>query len=169
MQMRTGIDQSDYSKIESGKRYYTFEQCKRIALALAMCAVCVLAFGATLAQASIDSGMGGTNELQVNVIKPESDVQNAGAKANVYRVASASKDATYDTYNYTFDVAAFSELGNGFDRATMTSDSWIRMAETAKAPLRPLLFLCQVRWMPMASLCITPLQVVGRIQIPRYQ
>ena len=34
MQMLTGIDQSDYSKIESGKRYYTFEQCKRIALAL---------------------------------------------------------------------------------------------------------------------------------------
>ena len=34
MQMKTGIDQSDYSKIESGKRYYTFEQCKRIALAL---------------------------------------------------------------------------------------------------------------------------------------
>ncbi len=34
MQHLTGIDQSDYSKIESGKRYYTFEQCKRIALAL---------------------------------------------------------------------------------------------------------------------------------------
>ena len=34
MQMLTGIDQSDYSKIESGRRYYTFEQCKRIALAL---------------------------------------------------------------------------------------------------------------------------------------
>ena len=34
MQMLTGIDQSDYSKIESGKRYYAFEQCKRIALAL---------------------------------------------------------------------------------------------------------------------------------------
>ena len=34
MQMITGIDQSDYSKIENGKRYYTFEQCKRIALAL---------------------------------------------------------------------------------------------------------------------------------------
>ena len=34
MQMLTGIDQADYSKIESGKRYYTFEQCKRIALAL---------------------------------------------------------------------------------------------------------------------------------------
>ena len=32
--MLTGIDQSDYSKIESGKRYYTFEQCKRIAMAL---------------------------------------------------------------------------------------------------------------------------------------
>ena len=34
MQMLTGIDQSDYSKIETGKRYYTFEQCKRIASAL---------------------------------------------------------------------------------------------------------------------------------------
>ena len=34
MQMLTGIDQSDYSKIERGARYYTFEQCKRIAVAL---------------------------------------------------------------------------------------------------------------------------------------
>lgn len=34
MQLLTGIDQSDYSKIENGKRYYTFEQCKQIALAL---------------------------------------------------------------------------------------------------------------------------------------
>ena len=34
MQMLTGIDQSDYSKLETEKRYYTVEQCKRIALAL---------------------------------------------------------------------------------------------------------------------------------------
>ena len=34
MQMLTGIDQSDYSKIETGKRSMSFEQCKRIALAL---------------------------------------------------------------------------------------------------------------------------------------
>ena len=34
MQMLTGLDQSDYSKIENGKRYYTFEQCKKIAIAL---------------------------------------------------------------------------------------------------------------------------------------
>lgn len=34
MQHLTGINQSDYSKIEKGKRYYTFEQCKRIAMAL---------------------------------------------------------------------------------------------------------------------------------------
>ena len=34
MQMLTGIDQSDYSKIEIGSRHFTFEQCKRIAVAL---------------------------------------------------------------------------------------------------------------------------------------
>lgn len=34
VQMMTGIDQSDYSKIESGKRYYTFEQCRKLAIAL---------------------------------------------------------------------------------------------------------------------------------------
>ena len=34
MQMLTGIDQSDYSKIESGKRHLSFEQCKRVAVAL---------------------------------------------------------------------------------------------------------------------------------------
>ena len=34
MQLLTGIDQSDYSKIENGKRFYTFEQCQRIAMAL---------------------------------------------------------------------------------------------------------------------------------------
>ena len=34
MQMLTGIDQRDYSKIESGKRNMTFEQCRRVALTL---------------------------------------------------------------------------------------------------------------------------------------
>ena len=34
VQMLTGIDQSDYSKIESGKRYFTFEQCRKLAVAL---------------------------------------------------------------------------------------------------------------------------------------
>ena len=34
MQVLTGIDQSDYSKIETGKRSLSFEQCKRIAVAL---------------------------------------------------------------------------------------------------------------------------------------
>lgn len=34
MQMLTGIDQSDYSKIETGKRGMSYEQCRRIAIAL---------------------------------------------------------------------------------------------------------------------------------------
>lgn len=34
MQMMTGVDQSDYSKIESGKRYFTFEQCRKLSIAL---------------------------------------------------------------------------------------------------------------------------------------
>ncbi len=34
MQILTGIDQSDYSKLETGKRTLTFEQCKRIATVL---------------------------------------------------------------------------------------------------------------------------------------
>lgn len=32
--MLTGIDQSDYSKLENEKRYFTFEQCKKLAIAL---------------------------------------------------------------------------------------------------------------------------------------
>lgn len=34
MQMFTGIDQSACSKIERGERYLSFEQCKRVTLAL---------------------------------------------------------------------------------------------------------------------------------------
>ena len=34
MQMLTGIDQSAYSKIEIGKRWMSFNQCKAIAVAL---------------------------------------------------------------------------------------------------------------------------------------
>ena len=34
MQVLTGIDQSDYSKIENGKRSLSFEQCKRVAVVL---------------------------------------------------------------------------------------------------------------------------------------
>ncbi len=34
MQTLTGIDQSDYSKLENGKRYFTFEQCRKLAIAL---------------------------------------------------------------------------------------------------------------------------------------
>ena len=34
IQMMTGIDQSDYSKIETGRRYLTFEQRRKLAIVL---------------------------------------------------------------------------------------------------------------------------------------
>lgn len=34
MQILTGIDQSDYSKLENGHRNFTFEQCRRLAMVL---------------------------------------------------------------------------------------------------------------------------------------
>lgn len=34
IQELTGINQGDYSKIENGLRYLSFEQCKRLAVAL---------------------------------------------------------------------------------------------------------------------------------------
>ncbi len=34
IQLLANIDQSDYSKIENGHRFMTFEQCKRLAIAL---------------------------------------------------------------------------------------------------------------------------------------
>ena len=34
MQNLTGIDQSDYSKLENGKRFFTIEQLKRLAVVL---------------------------------------------------------------------------------------------------------------------------------------
>ena len=34
IQMLTGIDKSDYSKMEKGTRYMSLEQCRRLALAL---------------------------------------------------------------------------------------------------------------------------------------
>lgn len=105
---------------------------KRAGLVLAMCVACVLAIGATFAQATTDSGLGGPNVLVVNVANPESEIKDASVKVNLYRIATGSKDAKYDTYNNTFDVQNFAELGEGYDPATMTADSWQKMAEAAQ-------------------------------------
>lgn len=112
-------------------------------LALAACVACalvacMLAFGATLAQADVDSGLGGANELlvSVSVNEQDPDVQKADATVSLYRVATGSKNADYDTYDYTFDVDAFKSISEGYDLATMTNYSWHSMAEAASLIVR---------------------------------
>lgn len=109
---------------------------KRILLVLALCVACVLGFGVTFAQASVDSGLGGPNELTVGVAIPEADLGDAPIQVDVYRIATGSKDATYDTYNYTFDVEAFKGLAEQYralaaDTKTST-EAWDDLAASAK-------------------------------------
>lgn len=105
---------------------------KRVALVLVGCVACVLALGVTLAQADVNSGLGGNNELTLRVADDKSEVKDVSAQVNLYRIATGSKDATYDTYNFAFDVAAFAKLGEGYDPQTMSNESWQRMADAAK-------------------------------------
>lgn len=104
------------------------------ALVACVLAACMLAFGTTLAQADVDSGLGGANELLVSasVNEQDADIQKADAIVSLYRVATGSKNASYDIYDYTFDVEAFQSIGEGYDLATITNYSWHNMAEAAR-------------------------------------
>lgn len=105
-------------------------------LALVACVLvaCMIAFGATLAHADVNAGLGEENELLVSVSTngQDADVQKADAQVSLYRIATGSHNDRYDTYDYAFDVGAFKDLGEGYAPATMTGDSWQRMAEAAR-------------------------------------
>lgn len=96
---------------------------KRIAIVLAACVTCVLAFGVTLAKADVDSGMSGNNKLLVSIADNNSGLAGLDAQVNMYRVATATKDSGSDTYKYDFKVEAFSKLGE-----KMAKSDWEGMA-----------------------------------------
>ncbi len=106
---------------------------KRLSVAvLAMCMLVALAFGGVAAWAA-DSGQGGDNNLTVNVSDdPESDIAKAGVKVNVYKIADAQKNGTYDIYDYTFVAPFAAELQSKYPLANMTAAQWEELAGDAK-------------------------------------
>lgn len=76
------------------------------------------------------------------------ELRRADVEVDVYRVASAEKDAAYDTYDYTWDVEAFAGLQGRFeavsaDRGSAASD-WqelydeaAKVVADAKGAVRP--------------------------------
>ena len=60
--MLTGIDKSDYSKIESGKRNLSFEQCRQLAVALE---TSMDLYGASAPPRSAGPGRGRTGMYQL--------------------------------------------------------------------------------------------------------
>ncbi len=100
--------------------------------ALVLCVTCVLAVGGTLTQAATDSQQGGEDKLTINVASNESQVKEASAQAQLYRVASAVPDGRYDTYNYEFDVPEFASLKDGFNQQTYTAEDWKELVKRAQ-------------------------------------
>ena len=81
---------------------------KRLGIAaLAMCLLVALAFGGISAFADATwHGDGFENSLTVEATDTESmseDIAKAGVVVDIYRVASAKKDSSFDTYNYTWE------------------------------------------------------------------
>ncbi len=98
------------------------------AVLLAVCLLAALAFGGIAAYAA--SAGTGNNTLTVNATtNPEDDIASAGVTVDVYKIASAT--ASGSTYEYTFDVAPFTELGKSYAPASMTGAKWQDLADQA--------------------------------------
>ncbi len=108
---------------------------KRVALALAMCVTCVLAFGATFVRADVNSKPKVSN-LTIKLAgsdSGDSQVKDLGTEAELYLVAYANPDDNYDTYNYDFEGTQFESLKSDFNQQTYTSDDWKELVGKVKA------------------------------------
>lgn len=104
---------------------------KRIgAIFAAACLLAALAFGGFSAWAT-DSAMGGSDSLTVKTTADENDdVNNANVVVNLYKIASATKNGAYDTYDYTF-AEAYADLESKYPLNEMSGSLWQAMADDA--------------------------------------
>lgn len=103
-------------------------------LALAIVLIICVALGGAFAWAEGDTNPGGVNQLQVDVAEKEGmpELAAQAVPIHAYRIASASKDPKYDTYNYTFDVPGFDSLGKDYDQTTFDQWDYQALADSAK-------------------------------------
>lgn len=107
------------------------------ALLMVACLLVALAFGGMAAWADTDSGLNGENTLTVKLAtgaynetdsQATPDIAEADVTYDIYKIASATKDSSYDTYNYTWDIEEFAALKPGSD-AEMDAYAWQVMAD----------------------------------------
>ena len=102
-------------------------------VALIVGAVLCLALGSAFAWAEGEDSNTGSNQLQVYLTLDKSEqIASESVEVRLYKIASANKDSKYDTYNYTFDVEGFTDLGKDFDQASIAGEGWQEMADAAK-------------------------------------
>ena len=105
------------------------------AVALVACLLAVLAFGGVMAWAQ-DSGQGGANSLTVKAdLQGEGEAEGSTATVtfDVYKIADATKDGSFDTYNYTF-IAPFDKFNSDkgyYDPQNMTGAKWQELADAS--------------------------------------
>ena len=106
----------------------------RGSIVLVVVAALCLVLGGVFAWAEGDTNPTGANQLRVvTATDANEDIASASVPVHIYRIASASKDPNYDTYNYTFDIEAFKSLRKDYDQATAKQEDYLALAVAAKA------------------------------------
>ena len=111
------------------------------AIVLGACLLVALAFGGFTAFAAVTwQGSGFSNSLTVeatNNDEMKADIDKANVVVDVYRVATAKKNGTYDVYDYTL-VDDFKNLkvpkskdGSTVDISKLDNDGWQKLADDA--------------------------------------
>lgn len=102
------------------------------AVALGVCLLAALVFGGVTAFAAVSwqgASFGNTLTIEAtNNDEMKDDVAKADVVVDVYRVATAEKDASFDTYNYTWE----SPFGTGaVDTSKLNAAGWQELAVNA--------------------------------------